>query len=1028
MAKKLREVLLEEKKHRTASRRSRLEEDGRWHQNAPPIGLALSGGGIRSATFNLGLIQSFAQHRLLRFFDYLSTVSGGGYIGCWLLAWMHNQADNQHRAQMATIRDAELEFGLKPYNPLIDNERPSVRFLRYYSRYLSPKRGLLSADPWTLVATYLRNTILNFVIFSAVLVVLLLVPRWITILCSAASADSYIHDIRGFGGLPVAGFAMGSILAVICMWYICRNLAHTPFSRQKVDEEFPRYTRQGWVQFTCVTTMVAACAFFSVVLHRALEYNAKFNWGYVNAQTADFKLKLFLAGWALYVLVFTIPVLVSNLLIQIKQKPDAPDGDGRLHHRFRISVVGPQSELLRKHMTELVGWGLAAAGVSGALLIEVARIFEQLRHRPEATWLVVGVGTFLLVGTLQITAAFHIGMMGRNLPDELREWLARFGAWTMIYNVVWLGAFLFVVYVPTAIEYAVQGHPLASEVALLVWLVLVIGGVVAARSSSTAVVAQVGDGRRNLFEFTRRSVLTTLAKTAPYLFITGVIGLFVFAIAHLPTMSLEGGPLLPAVQGSSTRLLILTLVCILAAWFFGWRVDVNEFSMHSVYRNRLVRCYLGASAEKRKPQPFTAFDSADDIPLNAFAAKPDEKGTAWPYPIINAALNVVKGKDELAVQTRKAKSFIFSPLFCGYDRSKYAPTASVPSVRPGPEASLARGVEAEGTTGGLAPGRQTCPWPEVVDEPENIFEEGSNLAEEPESYGQTIEGRKSAAGISLGTAMAISGAAASPSMGYHTSPATSFLLSLFNIRLGEWIGNPKNPDAWVRGTPRFGLYWLLSELFGNTTDESDFLYLSDGGHFENLGIYELVRRRCGVIVASDSAADPEWHFAHLANAVERCRTDFAVSITFKSVPELKRLIVDSYDTLRGTRGGPQWLRDHESTSEGLKWPKHTLDILRPVDGRHALPFAIAEIDYGDRKGILIYIKPTLLEDLPPDVRQYARLHQTGADQFPQQSTTNQFFDELQFESYRTLGTRTGDEVATVVERAVKYCLGWASKP
>src|SRR5207248_142196 len=106
-----------------------------------------------------------------------------------------------------------------------------------------------------------------------------------------------------------------------------------------------------------------------------------------------------------------------------------------------------------------------------------------------------------------------------------------------------------------------------------------------------------------------------------------------------------------------------------------------------------------------------------------------------------------------------------------------------------------------------------------------------------------------------GTAMAISGAAASPNMGYHTSPATAFLLSLLNIRLGWWLGNPASIAKWKKGTPPYGLFWLLSELFGSTTDESSFLYLSDGGHFENLGIYELVRRQCKLIVVSDAASD-----------------------------------------------------------------------------------------------------------------------------------------------------------------------------
>jgi hypothetical protein len=195
--------------------------------------------------------------------------------------------------------------------------------------------------------------------------------------------------------------------------------------------------------------------------------------------------------------------------------------------------------------------------------------------------------------------------------------------------------------------------------------------------------------------------------------------------------------------------------------------------------------------------------------------------------------------------------------------------------------------------------------------------------------------------------MAISGAAASPNMGYHTSTPTSSFLSLFNIRLGEWLGNPRNLETWRRETPRFGLYWLLSELFGNTTDESDFLYLSDGGHFENLGIYELVRRRCCLIVASDAAADPDWQFADLANAIERCRTDFGVSITFKTGAETESLIMNSFKGASASAPGLRWVRQNCGNRQGLQSHSNCLDALHP-NNSPALPLAIAEIDYGGK--------------------------------------------------------------------------------
>ena len=84
----------------------------------------------------------------------------------------------------------------------------------------------------------------------------------------------------------------------------------------------------------------------------------------------------------------------------------------------------------------------------------------------------------------------------------------------------------------------------------------------------------------------------------------------------------------------------------------------------------------------------------------------------------------------------------------------------------------------------------------------------------------------------LGKVISVSGAAASPNMGYHTSPVVAFLLAVFNLR------------------------YMILELFGSATGQSKFLMVSDGGHFENLAVYELVKRRCTVIIASDAERDP----------------------------------------------------------------------------------------------------------------------------------------------------------------------------
>src|SRR5258705_485130 len=106
----------------------------------------------------------------------------------------------------------------------------------------------------------------------------------------------------------------------------------------------------------------------------------------------------------------------------------------------------------------------------------------------------------------------------------------------------------------------------------------------------------------------------------------------------------------------------------------------------------------------------------------------------------------------------------------------------------------------------------------------------------------------------LGQAISVSGAAASPNMGYHTSPVVAFLLTVFNVRLGWWFPNPRT-DTNIP-SPRFNLRYLFAELFGDANDKSPFLMISDGGHFENLAAYELIRRRCRGIVISEAEGDP----------------------------------------------------------------------------------------------------------------------------------------------------------------------------
>src|SRR5262249_23715931 len=141
-------------------------------------------------------------------------------------------------------------------------------------------------------------------------------------------------------------------------------------------------------------------------------------------------------------------------------------------------------------------------------------------------------------------------------------------------------------------------------------------------------------------------------------------------------------------------------------------------------------------------------------------------------------------------------------------------------------------------------------------------------------------------GINIAVAVSISGAAASPNWGYHTNPATAFLMTMFDVRLGWWICNPRmltdlagagllvEGHPTDRASPRFAPWQLTKELLGMTGDNSNYVYLSDGGHFDNMGLYELVRRRCHRILICDAEEDGNYVFEGLGMAIRRCRIDF----------------------------------------------------------------------------------------------------------------------------------------------------------
>ena len=368
--------------------------------------------------------------------------------------------------------------------------------------------------------------------------------------------------------------------------------------------------------------------------------------------------------------------------------------------------------------------------------------------------------------------------------------------------------------------------------------------------------------------------------------------------------------------------------------------------MHAFYRNRLVRAYLGASRgdgngqDEREAHAFTGFDPRDDEPLSEIWKKNVTNERTAPYHLINTTLNLVHGK-RLAWQQRKAASFVLAPLYCGYE--------------------LPRQLDGEDIFGF----RQTRG---IGEDKPTAF--GANMTKSAIREMPYERERK----LTIGTAFATSGAAVSPNMGFYSSAPLAFLMTILNVRLGWWLGNPRHCDSWNRLSPRFGFLNLMAELLSLTSDRNRYVYLSDGGHFENLGIYELVRRRCRYIVACDAAGDPDLEFSDLGNAIEKCRTDFGVEIDINLEPLEKK--------------------------QTSKWHSVVGTIRYPATGETTEPCL------PPFTGTLVYLKPTLTGDEPVDIKRYAVKH----PEFPHQSTADQWFDEAQFESYRKLGEHTAQKV------------------
>ncbi|MCY7349127.1 MAG: hypothetical protein LH606_00435 [Cytophagaceae bacterium] len=896
--------------------------------------ICLSGGGIRSATFALGVVQGLARlpttpndDNVLGKFNYLSTVSGGGYLGSWLSAWTHQAGFGRVIDQLKGLRDDT--------NSPLEPEAVPIRHLRQFSNYLSPRTGLFSADTWTLISTYLRNLLLVWLVIMPFLAAVAVLP-WLAITLVEFKGWGPSGQMTAFYGLTVV--AMG--LMTVGLYFVHAYLPPVEPGENRHTAPVRKADRdQGSFLLKCLLPIMLATLLWMLAWRWYKNWDLVISWPwYADWNTTkgflhriDRDTLLFVVGGALVHLVAWLSAWIVEYVRGRKNE-------------VLLSETQPHSKLPKAVQFFIMLVVVVVTGGGGGLLLQGMgeKLIRLSAESNEYLYTLLAFPSVFL--TILLAGYLFEGLASRYVKDAQREWTARYGAWILIVAMGWL-----------ALTGLVLGGPLWVT-ALEERLQLAAGGLGVGSALLTALLGKSpktggnGEGAGSRKGMGNASSLIGLLSgfalpivtvaTIAALFVVlsvldmalirGVAGAFGFPVS-LPLMDRLSVSEVARISPVVPMLVFVFLFGV--GWFFARVVNTNRFSLHALYRARLIRAYLGAarSPGERQPDPFTGFDDTDNPHMGDLAEPPLQGGAdakKGPFHVVNLALNLVAGEN-LAWQERKAESFTVSCLHAGATHLGYRPTS-------------------------------------LKDKPD---------APEEETEGKLYGGDR---GISLGTAMTISGAAASPNMGYHSSPVIAFLMTLFNIRLGWWLGNPgpAGDDTFARSEPKWAVRPIFDELLAHTNDTNPYVYLSDGGHFENLGLYEMVLRRNRFILVSDAGCDETCTLEDLGNAIRKIRIDLGIPVDFSEEFKIRARSSDS-----SALAGRYWALGRIRYSAVVK-PGN--DDAKP------------DSDYD---GLMLYIKPGIYGNEPRDVFNYASANPA----FPHESTADQFFTESQFESYRALG-------------------------
>ena len=934
-------------------------------------GICFSGGGVRSATFNLGMLQALAEVGLLPFLDYLSSVSGGGYIHLFLASWILRDRDGLEGVERKLI---------PPPKPRSPGRMPEqIRWLQRYASSLTPEQGILSTDTWTLVAIWFQNVVLNQIPIVGFLAAIFFLLNLFVQQPMLGKVHFDILDTTGqqrvvLSGLLVVASFVGSISYLVRSLYQQRKAGSREVKRlwrdaeeiNEVDNRSKSLDERS-VTYRIVASWLAVAIW--ITYWPILKFQASEHW-----------------TRAVPILACASIVSLTLSLIFVAGPGDTSSGINRIFYwRKRLSK-----------WTAFVAWAIASALLACA--IGIGFTFGTLKI---AAWLSQEVGNIgalsdrvlidpwriqiailpmLLLNVPGFAIEFTIVALGRYFSNAQREWIARLRTWTYLISIIWFTLAATALLSPYLIYFLLMKGPPAEVSSVAAFVATHVVAIFAASNSKS----NNNVPSRKILGYTPMELLAIVAvpiAALSFLIILGcIVAILVSYIADLLRVSntlisirdwADAHQMLKhllsgknGIQNEAPSfawkpvLISCAIVSSLVAALVGWLMDINQFSLQSLYRSKLSSSYLGASQWKQEPEPApkpiigtAVFDreeitnarARNDTPL-VVSLLPDcfdrlgkpEGSYSGPFPIFCTTVNLASDENTASSDRREA-SFAFTPLYSGYDVN----------------------------------------WTDA-DKDESVSFNGY-VPTERYAYGS--------GGIPADMAVAISGTAANPSQRINGNPLLSFLLTLFSVRQGWWITNPRRLDKWEarmsRPSPAFAHWYLLKQLFGGASDKLSYINLSDGGHFDNTGLYELVRRRCKFIIVCDAEEDPKMEFSGLGAAVSRCRTDFGVEIDLDLRP--LQIKADGFSQAHSVVGT-------------IHYPRP-----RAIEGWSEVERSHCEClgEFGDETyiGTILYVKSSLTGEEPADILAYKLKNSS----FPHDSSEEHRDTEMQFESYRKLG-------------------------